>query len=86
MVFEDLELDPAASVQVVHSEDAIAAVLLRVPLATVSPEDDPWYRTGPDDSRPATAAGTVAAIPYFLWANRAAGPMRVWIPLAVREA
>jgi DUF1680 family protein len=86
VVFEDLVLDPAASVQVVHSENAIAAVLLRVPLATVSTEDDPLYRTGPDNSLPATAAGTVAAIPYFLWANRAAGPMRVWIPLAVREA
>jgi DUF1680 family protein len=27
----------------------------------------------------------VPAIPYFLWANRAPGPMRVWIPLAPRE-
>jgi uncharacterized protein len=25
---------------------------------------------------------TARAIPYFLWANREAGPMRVWIPLA----
>ncbi|MFF5078614.1 glycoside hydrolase family 127 protein [Actinoplanes sp. NPDC000266] len=26
--------------------------------------------------------GDVDAIPYFLWANRRPGPMRVWIPLA----
>ena len=30
-------------------------------------------------------AVTVPAIPYFLWANRAPGPMRVWIPVAARE-
>ena len=46
----------------------------------------PLYRTGPQDEPPATTAGTVAAIPYFLWANRAPGPMRVWIPAAAREA
>jgi len=33
----------------------------------------------------ATAAGTpieLAAIPYFAWANRGVGGMRVWIPEA----
>src|SRR4029079_19548793 len=33
----------------------------------------------------ATAAGTpieLAAIPYFAWANRGVGAMRVWIPRA----
>ena len=34
---------------------------------------------------PGGTAVTVPAIPYFLWANRAPGPMRVWIPLAARE-
>ena len=31
---------------------------------------------GAGDSRPVT----LTAVPYFLWANRAAGPMRIWIP------
>jgi len=28
-------------------------------------------------------ARTFTAVPYFLWANRTVGPMRVWLPLAV---
>jgi DUF1680 family protein len=31
--------------------------------------------------RASVSVATVPAIPYFLWANRAPGPMRVWIPL-----
>jgi uncharacterized protein len=34
---------------------------------------------------PLAGRDTVAAIPYFLWANRAPGPMRVWIPVAEQE-
>ena len=29
---------------------------------------------------PLAGAGTVGAIPYFAWANRGAGAMRVWVP------
>jgi DUF1680 family protein len=39
--------------------------------------------------RPATSTDggggdpvALTAIPYFLWGNRAAGPMRVWVPVA----
>jgi DUF1680 family protein len=42
---------------------------------------DTLYRT----ARPATPTVTptkVNAIPYYAWANRAADPMRVWLPLA----
>jgi DUF1680 family protein len=28
---------------------------------------------------------TLTAIPYFMWANRTVGPMRVWLPLAERD-
>jgi DUF1680 family protein len=35
---------------------------------------------GPADSGPVGAI--VPLIPYYLWANRAPGPMRVWIPLS----
>jgi DUF1680 family protein len=44
-----------------------------------------YRQLSPADESPAATA-TVAAIPYFLWANRAPGPMRVWIPAAAREA
>jgi DUF1680 family protein len=36
----------------------------------------------PIRSRETGAAAIVPAIPYYQWANRAPGPMRVWIPLA----
>jgi DUF1680 family protein len=42
------------------------------------------YRTASDMS-PSAASDSVAitAIPYFAWANREAGPMRVWLRLAL---
>ncbi|GAA3340696.1 glycoside hydrolase family 127 protein [Amorphoplanes nipponensis] len=83
--FEDLALDPDAPVEVAHREDAIAPVLLLAPVVTRPAGPGPLYRTGPQDGSPATPAGPVPAIPYFLWANRAAGPMRVWIPTAPRK-
>jgi DUF1680 family protein len=48
-------------------------------------DDGALYRTRPAKRR-AGPSGPITTIPYFLWANRAAGPMRVWIPLAAREA
>ena len=42
----------------------------------------PW----PEEDRPVNDRSTAAreidltAIPYFVWANRGAGPMRVWLP------
>jgi uncharacterized protein len=40
-------------------------------------ERRPWpYAKSPDASRTAT----VDAVPYFAWANRGVGPMRVWLP------
>ena len=37
--------------------------------------DGALYRTSP----PAAAPATLTAIPYYLWANRAPGPMTVWV-------
>jgi DUF1680 family protein len=79
VVFEDLELDTARPVGVQHDPDGIAPVTLQAPLRARPAETSSLYR-------PLAGTGTVAAIPYFLWANRAAGPMRVWIPVAPREA
>ena len=36
--------------------------------------------TGPVSST-SGATGALTAVPYFSWANREVGPMRVWIPL-----
>jgi len=83
-VFEDLALDPASTGAVAHHTSGLAPVTLRVRLHARALDGEPLYRdlhrTGP-----APATGTVTAIPYFLWANREPGPMRVWIPLAAQE-
>ncbi|BDZ49730.1 hypothetical protein GCM10025867_19710 [Frondihabitans sucicola] len=34
----------------------------------------------PTIGRPSPDSYAIAAIPYFLWANRHVGPMKVWIP------
>ncbi|SDT80096.1 glycoside hydrolase family 127 protein [Actinoplanes derwentensis] len=79
-LFEDLELDPAAPISVAYHSSGLSPVTLRVrvrvrPLGNVA-----LYRDlGSTAAGAATA--TVTAIPYFLWANREPGPMRVWIPL-----
>jgi DUF1680 family protein len=38
----------------------------------------PWPYGTPDPA--GTAAEDVTAVPYFAWANRGTGPMRVWLP------
>jgi DUF1680 family protein len=48
-----------------EQEHALAPVALRVPVRV----------------RGDAAAFAVPAVPYYLWANRAPGPMRVWIPV-----
>ena len=52
------------------------AAMLKAPAKALAPGDDgALYSTSPPISRDAT----LAAIPYFLWANREPGSMQVWI-------
>jgi uncharacterized protein len=83
---EDVSLDPDEPVHVVRQVDGISPVTLQASILRRSAGETPLYRTAVDDESPAAYAGSVPAIPYFLWANRAAGPMRVWIPTAPRKA
>ena len=51
---------------------------------------DGWHAVEYRDARdlaevaPPAATTPIIAIPYFAWANRRTGPMRVWIPDAGR--
>jgi len=59
------------------------AVVLRLP-AQVRPPDKQWggrlYRPAtPHLARPAGRPVELTAIPYYAWANRAPGPMRIWL-------
>ncbi|MDQ3328094.1 MAG: glycoside hydrolase family 127 protein, partial [Chloroflexota bacterium] len=52
--------------------------------ARVAPPDDAWastlYRAADTATdQPPGAATQITAIPYYAWANREAGPMRVWL-------
>lgn len=84
VAFEDLYLDPTAPVTVVHDGNAVAPVTLAATVV-VRADDDALYRPLGTAPSPGRVVG-VRAIPYFLWANRGPGPMRVWIPLAPQEA
>jgi DUF1680 family protein len=69
-VFEDLYLDASEPVTAVRDDAGPAPVRLHARIAVRGARPD------------ARRAGTAATIPYYLWANRAPGPMRVWIPLS----
>ena len=50
--------------------------MLKAPAKELAPADGgALYSTAPPFSRDAT----LAAVPYFLWANREPGSMQVWI-------
>ncbi|GAA0571247.1 glycoside hydrolase family 127 protein [Paractinoplanes ferrugineus] len=81
--FEDLCIDTSTAVEL---GTGIAPVTL-LPVLQVRPESSgALYREFATGTAGGTRRAAVPAIPYFLWANRDAGPMRVWIPLAPREA
>jgi DUF1680 family protein len=85
-VFEDLYLDTSAPLTAVRDDAGPAPVRLHARIRTRDGGADALYRPIGDAAAhrpPAEPRGaTVATIPYYLWANRAPGPMRVWIPLA----
>ncbi|MFG1924173.1 glycoside hydrolase family 127 protein [Cryptosporangium sp. NPDC048952] len=63
----------------------IAPIVLRAVGRHRDPAGAPLYRAGGGAAEGGPAAGApvvLTAVPYFLWANRAAGAMRVWVPTA----
>jgi DUF1680 family protein len=78
--FEDWELDPSAPLTV---DDRT----IRASFRARPDSSDRLYRplTAPSAGTTSTIGTIAPAIPYFLWANRTPGPMRVWIPLAAQE-
>ncbi len=43
-------------------------------------DDNGWRQTLYRSEPPAEAPATLTAVPYYLWANRGAGSMLVWVP------
>jgi DUF1680 family protein len=53
-------------------------------LAEIVPPDEGWRerlyrRARPCTDEPQDTTAKVTAIPYYAWANRDPGPMRVWL-------
>jgi len=74
----DLILPREAAISEAKRPDLFDGIVsLTAPAQSIG--DDDWgldlYRTTP----PAPKDTTLTAIPYYLWANREAGPMQVWI-------
>ncbi|PRY16764.1 glycoside hydrolase family 127 protein [Kineococcus rhizosphaerae] len=69
-----------------HRPDLLEGVtVLQLPVhAALSAATGPLYRPAGDDPAPqgADETLTVPAIPYYAWANRELGAMRVWFPRA----
>ena len=86
VVVDDLRLDLGAPLETEHRADLLSGVTV-VHAGGRSRDHSPqaW------PYRPATAGAgrqesadqvRVTAVPYFAWANRGIGPMRVWVPRA----
>jgi DUF1680 family protein len=79
---EDLALDTAVKPVGAHRPD-VAPEVIGVEAGAIHrrPSDRAWpYPPEPTDGPAADRSLTVRTIPYFAWANRDAGAMRVWIP------
>jgi DUF1680 family protein len=75
----DIVLCDGASWEVVESKDLSGiACLSSAAVRRDDSGDGPLYKPRGRSGR--LDAAKVTAVPYFAWANRSAGPMRVWIP------
>jgi DUF1680 family protein len=85
VVFEDLQLDATAPITVADGTHPVAPVALTATVRVSTAPDAALYRPLDGPAAPAAFTASVPAIPYYLWANRTPGPMRIWIPLAPQE-
>lgn len=76
----DVRLDPSAPLHDTWREDlGVVAIQAQGALLDARAWGDRLYRPA-DGEQLALRPLTLTAIPYFAWANRRAGAMRVWIP------
>jgi hypothetical protein len=85
VVVDDLGMDASSTGTAEHRPDLLGGVTtVRVQGRAGRHEAAPWPYPGADEADPAAAGDPVevTAVPYFAWANRGVGPMRVWLPRA----
>jgi DUF1680 family protein len=80
----DVRLDPSAPLEERWQPDLLGGIMsVRAGGARIEQDGPAWGETTfrPFEPHPMTAAPVLLlAIPYFAWANRTPGAMRVWIP------
>ena len=79
----DVRLDPGPSLQAEWREDQLGGVVVIEAQGTVvdmSRWQDTLYRSLTAEELPQQPV-KLTAVPYYAWANRGPGAMRVWIPL-----
>ena len=84
MTVDDLRLDPAAATAAEFRPDLLGGVTVVTTqgrATTQEPEGWPYQPAGERDTPKGTDIA-IAAVPYYAWANRGIGPMRVWLPRA----
>jgi DUF1680 family protein len=80
-----LRLPGGAGMKIERRDDlfgGIVTVVADVEAATADPAVDPLYTTDPATTRPAR----LTAVPYYLWNNRGANAMCVWLPISQASA
>ena len=80
----DVRLPLGAPMQAAWRQDLLGGVMAIETEGQVA-EMDAWgddlYRPASDDA-PALKPATLTSVPYYAWANRGPGTMRVWVPRA----
>jgi DUF1680 family protein len=78
----DVRMAPGASMVAVRREGLLGGVVTveaQGAAVDVTPWRDRLYRPAPAEDLPRREVGLIA-VPYYAWANRGPGTMRVWIP------
>jgi DUF1680 family protein len=78
----DVRISPKASLQATWREDLLGGVVVveaQGSVVDVGAWQDELYRPAPGEDPPQREV-MLTAVPYYAWANRAPGAMRVWIP------
>ncbi len=78
VLLEDIVIPAAPTAADAGFDEALAAPVLSIPGGRRRSTEPQLYTA--DAATATTELGDVRAIPYFRWANRAPGAMRVWVP------
>jgi DUF1680 family protein len=86
----DVAVDPAEPIDAEWAADRLGGVVLLRGRAELRPPAEAWrgqlYRRAGTAPPPERRALPFTAVPYFAWANRAPGPLQVWLRRGGRQS